>query len=245
MPTRLYLICLLSALPACATSLIFDISSAGNQIPQNSSIVQNYGDRVTGTSIVDGTLTYGYGATGGFTPNVLVSYGPASVTSTNTVTGCPFNLIDTCLYLWDNDFGGLTNVIAQAADEQNNDYGRIELTFTADAGFSVSLLSLDLAGWLRTDRGVRSVEVFDGANTSLFLASNLTAPGVNSLTLTPNVSASLLRLVIDAGGLSGNNSQNVGLDNVVFSQTAGVPEPSTFAMLGAAIAGLGLLRRRR
>lgn len=237
----------LLVVPAYATKLTFDVrTGAGSQVSDNSSIVQNYGDRVTAVSMVDGTLTYGYGSDLGFTPNVLASYGPASVTSTNTVTACPFNLTDTCVYLWSTGFGNLTNVIAQAADTANNGYGQIIVTLTADAGFLVRLASFDLAGWLNTNRTVGSVTVRDVvANTTVFSLANVVASGATSTPVNVgNLTARVFEITINSSNLANGNGQNVGLDNLIFGQVSEVPEPSTVALMGGALALAGLLRRR-
>jgi hypothetical protein len=233
-----------AVMPLSATKLVFDITNT-SQIPDNSAVPQNYGDRVTATSMVSGALTFGYGSEGGFTPNVIASYGPATVTSNDTVTPCPFNATDSCVYTWGSDFGGLTNVIAQSADEQNaSAYGKLEVMLTADAGFLVTLSSFDLGGWLRTDRTVSSVRVVDGANNTLFSAAGLVAPGTGALTVNfgSPLSAQQLRILIDASNQLGNNGQNVGLDNIVFGQTS-VPEPSTLALAAGAFAVLVARRR--
>ena len=56
----------------------------------------------------------------------------------------------------------------------------------------------------------------------------------------PAVSATELTLRVDTTGLGGR-SDNVGIDNIVFSQ---VPEPSTSVLLSLGLLGLGYAGRR-
>ena len=246
----------MAAIPASATRLTFDISTTNNslQIVDNSSVTQNYGDRVAALSVADGGLTFSYGAEGGFTPNVVASYGPASLTANNTVTPCPFSTLDTCVYLYGANFGDLVNVIAQSYDIMGTPpgYGLVTVTLTADPGFLVQLSSFNLAGWLQSNYTVRSVSVFDVVNsTTLFSSASqavLGAGGTHTTLDTTNfggvLSARTLQIVIDASNVTGNNGQNVGLDNVVFSQISTAPEPSSVALLGGGLL-LGLLRLGR
>jgi hypothetical protein len=236
---------LLSALwiiPAGATVLTFDI--AGQAL--NDAIPQAYGDRVTATTMG----SFSYGAAGGFTPNVVVSYGPSDPAG-QSGGNCLFNA-SACVYTWDNNFADLTNVVAQAAGSGPS-VGILELMFVADPGFLVNLASLNLGGWKHGDNTypatypINSVSVYDAANLLVYSSGSQSVP-VNDpghLTIAPNVSGQSLRLVIDASNLSAAQAQNVGLDNVQFSQIASaVPEPAAFLLTGAGLAALFLARRR-
>jgi hypothetical protein len=94
---------------------------------------------------------------------------------------------------------------------------------------------------------INSVKVLDGANHTLFSQSSVpvqgdaSPPSHTTFTFPPLV-ASTLSIRIDASNLTADfGAEDVGLDNVHFSQ---VPEPSTamLAMIGGF--GAGLIARR-
>lgn len=226
---------------ASASVLTFDFTPTP---ALNSQIDSTYGDRVTAATMGG----FSYGAAGGFTPNVELSYGPASG---NFPGGCPFDA-NGCVYFWDNDFGDLTNVAAQSAQSGAN-YGLLELLFTTDAGFQVNLDSFDLGGW-PSNGGVgrpasftiNSVAVFDAGNNVLFSQNNVVVPVTagGRVSFSPNVSGSSLRLVIDAGNLTAGNGANIGIDNVQFSQTD-MPEPATSALIALGLGAVAIRKFRR
>jgi len=100
-----------------ASVLTFDIDPISNFL----NIDQDYGDNITATTIGG----FSYGADEGFTPNVNVSYG------------------DSDPALWTTGYGDLTNVLFEDADNS----GILEITFTADPGYAVSLHGFELASF--------------------------------------------------------------------------------------------------
>lgn len=219
------LILALFASPGLATVLTFDILP---QPANNDPIDQNYGDRVT-AAVMGG---FSYGIAGGFTPNVVASYGPTGPGPTDYV------------YFWDQDFGDLTNVIAQFSGSAN--YGIILLTLTADPGFVVMLDAFDLAGWNRSDRTINSVQVQDGLGNTLFSQNNVLVLGAGPAHTSfagLNLSAATLVIRIDASNLPGGNGLNVGIDNIRFSQN--IPEPATTILLGSALSLLYVIKRAK
>lgn len=190
---------------------------------------QAYGDRVTAASDAAGS----YGLFGsGFTPNVVVEYSDG---------GGPINNAN----IWPNGFGDLLGVLFNNADGDD----RLTVTFTADPGFLVQLHSFDMAGWLNADYTIAGVRVNDGT-VDLFSQSNVFVRGSASqsprhtsfLFATP-LEAQVIQIYIDLTGL-GAVSDNIGVDNIAFSQVGeAVPEPAT--LFRAAAAGLLLIARRR
>lgn len=222
---------LLTASAAGATVLTFDIDNT--KPTQSLTMSQAYGDRVSAP--VQGNATYGVGAEG-FTPNVLVTYAvpPAST-----------------LIRWNSDYGDLTNVLENEVDGSSY----IDVIFTADPGYSVTLFGFDLAGWYRTDYNLPGgVQVTSGADT-LFSQSNVLVQGNGlgpkhtSFDFGAGLTGQSLALRINLAGL-GNNSDNIGIDNIRFGQSApaGVPEPGVWALMILGMAGAGSalrLQRRR
>ncbi len=200
---------------AGASVLIFDISGFND----GDFLDENYGDRVTTTT--SGNFTYG--STGGFTPNVEVAYNGADDLS-----------------LWTTGYNELTNV-AYFEPESGAGYS---ITFTADPGYFVSLLSFNL-GNFGVSVTLPNLQVQNQLGDILFnqddVVLNSSSGSSSFFDLGTSATGAELTLFIDTTGLGGN-SDNVGIDNIVFSQVA-VPEPSSVLL---AILGMSacFLRRR-
>jgi hypothetical protein len=245
---------------------------AGYGYPEGFGVPQDYGDRITAAqtpaSPGPSDVIYRFGVDEGLTPNVTVSYGPFSI-----FTGGP--------QLWREGYGDLNGVLFQASEGTiGNDYDVLDIVLTADAGFDVVLHSADLAGF--GDYTVSAVEVWPGVpfpfltpdpNQRLFAQSNVSAPANGRTSIDfGDVQNQVIWLRIDASNL-GDESVNVGIDNIVFSQVVnesnteevdleeieaallqqpevvpGVPEPSSLLvwLVGAGVAALphGLRRSR-
>lgn len=186
-----FLLCLftVAGLPARATVLVFENTSGFNL---GVLFPGNYGDRVTAVS-QDG---FRYLMTGGPTPNIEASY--------VNVAG------------WPSGYGNLTNIIYVRSP------GPLELTLTADPGFEVLLHGFDLGAWLNTNRVIRSVQVLDLGGAVLFGQDNVQVNGLqgthSSLSFAAPLQARVLRIRIDSGNL-GTSLENIGIDNVHYSQT--------------------------
>jgi len=181
--------------PARATVLTFDPVAMNFE-----RVNQDYGDRVT-MSPQDG-LSYGTG--GGFTPNVLVDYGilPEAIPS-----------------YWTVGYGDLTNVLF----EDQDGYGYLEVTLTADSGWDVFLYGFDMAAYANVSP-VNSVSVRDGVGNVLFSEGNVAIPasGHLSFAFAPVLQAHVLIVAIDAHNL-GSLSDDIAIDNIAFGQTNALP----------------------
>lgn len=212
--------------------LTFDFGGVG--APTDGALIsQEYGDRVSATamaSVSQPGVIYNYGSAGGFTPNVVLAYADA--------------LVQTDLNFWTTGYNDLQNVIENEDDGENGYMVR----FKADAGFNVSLSSFDLGnfGGAVTLPGL---SIVDETNTVVWQMSNINVPGntVNGhLTFNPNVTGHILLLQVDTTGLGGS-SDNIGLDNLQFSQSlAAIPVPTpTASLAGSAMLGLVVLAKLR
>jgi hypothetical protein len=210
--------------PAAASSILtFNITGIAN----SQAINQAYGDRISGPSDAVGT----YGTTNGvYTPNVVLSYG---------ATGEQPNL-------WTTGYGDLTNIYFNDADGDTT----LTLSLLADAGFLVNLSSFDLGSFVTGGQTILGARVLNSATSAVLWSVGSTfVPKTTHVNLAPNVSANGLLLEINLTGL-GSVSDDIGIDNVTFSQSAlessPVPEPTTVVLLSAGLIGLASkLRRRR
>jgi hypothetical protein len=182
------------------TVLLFENSSG-----QSFGVIpQDYGDRVT-ASVQSG---YHYGGTAD-TPKIVVDYVAANG--------------------WPSNYGDLTNVAYPATSSSI-----LSVKLSADPGYRVALQSFDLAGWPSTDYTINSVQVRDGNGFVLFSQSNLLVEGDSvgprhtTLSFAPLI-APTLQVSIDATNITAAfGAENVGLDNLRFSQ---VPEPASVSLL--------------
>lgn len=216
---------------ARATVLTFDITetSNGGWVGNFTAAPQDYGDRVTAFSTTSGLNTYDYGSAEGPTPNIEVSYGP------------PVAAID----LWDNNYGDLNRVIFP----DNDGVGILEVTLTADPGYEVNLHGFDMGGWNRSDYTINLVEVVSGT-TTLFSSPNAAVAGAGpSHTvfdfMTP-LMAQTMTIRFDSANL-GSLSDNIGMDNIAFSQVEAAPHPipAALPLFVTALIGVVILAARK
>jgi len=196
---------------ASATTLTFDLTGGTSDAGV---MDQNYGDRVTSaTTDATGAGTYAVGAEGA-TPNVLVEY-----------------LAEDAL-TWRNDYTGLTNVFY--SDPASSDF--LGIRFTADTGFLVNLLSFDISSYFGAAPTIDGISVTaDGVSTSVSGAFTLSSTGPTSFA--PNVSGTTVELMLDFAS-AGSLGHDIGIDNVLFSQSAApIPLPAGAPLL---LAGLGV-----
>ena len=175
------------------TVLTFDPVSANAAV-----LPTTYGDRITTAS----KAGFIYGAAGGITPGITVSYGPDAAN----------------VRQWKDGYGDLHNVLF-AGDSAK---GILDITLSADLGSQVNLASLDLGGGANTDYTINSFSIFDGGSNVLFTQSNLKVEGDANGALHTHLDFSsihsrVLRIHIDASNL-GTNGDQIGVDNIQFSQ---------------------------
>jgi len=149
-----------------------------------------------------------------------------------------FNVANTSLEWWDADYNTLRGV-AFATGSDGNSHGRIDLKPLN--GMGVMLTHFDMGAYFNTSMGTH-ITISDMSGNVLYTYNG--SVGTSS----PNMPTSF-----DGGwfGKDGirieweNSAYNVGIDNVTYEMAGAVPEPGTYAMLGAGLAVLSLLARRR
>lgn len=212
-----------------ATTLTFDVLPATT----NRANPGNYGDRVTATNAdVDGSGisaagTYLVGSEGA-TGNVVVDF------------LAPDN------QLWTTGYNDLVNVYFGEPDGSV----LMGLKFTADSGFDVTLDAFDIGNFggavvlNAIDILVDGLSVFSQANVALNASSGAHLSFDNL-----GLSGSMIELRVDTSGLGGA-SDNIGLDNVLFSQSRSdppppIPLPGGLPLIAGALGLLGIVRRMR
>lgn len=217
----------LTAPSAEATILTFDPAA-----PNFTNVDQSYGDRITSTS--QGGFLYGVGSEG-FTPNVVVGYGPAGADPARWTTG----------------YGDLVNILFKDADS----FPVLEIDLVADAGFVVRLFDFDMAAYnpaFSSPPSIRSLQILDmdDGGAVLFGQSDVAISETTHTTFqfqSPLTSRSL-RIRFDSGNLGGL-SDDIGIDNIRFGQAeavAAVPEPAGLTLAGLALTlTIGRHPRRR
>jgi hypothetical protein len=145
------------------------------------------------------------------------------------------------LLYWGTDYGDLLGVAWGGIDVIS---GASQIIFTPAAGYTITLIGLDIAGWPDTDRPTIS-KLYDSSFTEIASTGAFDAPGIGHLPLTCfGTFCTRPGLVLEWGP----DGYNVGVDNVTFdvTRTGVIPEPASWTLM---IGGFGLvgaaLRRRR
>ncbi|MBN2512483.1 MAG: hypothetical protein JXB18_06055 [Sedimentisphaerales bacterium] len=187
-----------------AAVLTFDISG----LPNGYIISNDYGDRVSCSQIGN----FHYGLESGVTPNITVTYA-----GDHTWSAFPT--------FWTTGYNDLYNVIE---NESDGDTG-YQVIFQADPNVIVQLKSFDVGNW-GGQLNVPEIRVTNSDGTILFQTTNVTLPASSvkqhvHFDMPPDVRGTKLILRVDTTNLGGA-SDNIGLDNICFSQDPPVPRPS-------------------
>ncbi len=195
---------------AQTTTLTFDGVSS-------SALHTGYGDYVDGPAA--GGFTYT--GSGGFTPHVTVAFG-----SDNGATGQG-------MFTWSTGYNDLVNVVYGAINGGSDPAGFAELavTMSADPGHLAILESFDVGNW-GVAVNLPYVRVVDETGAILFEELNVdlnanTSPDEKNYILSPAPQGQILTLQISVAGL-GNIADNVGIDNLTFSEM-----PAAGSLLGS------------
>lgn len=235
--------------PGQATVLRFDQAFDGTRIVPTSSsgvLPPGYGDRAAGPVVAGPGGSFTYDEEGeGYTPAVVVDLFATAATPA-----------DPRVRLWADGYGSLHNVLF---GEGPGIGGAAELfvRLTADAGFEVGLHGFDLAAWGGSDLTIRAIEVWAGTallhrQTDVVVEGDANQGGFTSIAFTALGSAPELLLRLDLGNLPVGTRDNIGLDNLRFSQTPPpmqpppqpVPAPPVGVLLAAALLAAWTAGRR-
>jgi len=221
------LLALLVQLPgpsSASTILTFDVSGGATNFQ---AVPEDYGDRVTGTPQAGHAYLLPDDGLGP-TPNVVADYGtPGELPA-----------------LWTNGYGDLANVYYNDQDGDTT----LTLTLTADPGIHAVLQGFDLASYSAAGQTLPGFSVLDGGGATLFaqgptpVAGSSNGGHVHIDLVSEGIAANVVALVIDLTGL-GTVSDNIGIDNVAFSQV--VPEPGTGLLMSLGVLALAAFRTRR
>lgn len=219
-----FALCLFSAAVFFSANVSADVilSFDQNGISNFATIDQNYGDRVVSSPDANGNAYDLVLTTEFLTPNVEVEYSAG----------------DSGMALWTTGYGSLNNVLFADGFAPE-----LKITLEADPGYEVGLSGFDL-GIFGGQLTVPGIEVLDGSENVLWSVGSTTIAGQDSFD-TSGIFAESLSIVIDLDGLGGG-ADNVGIDNIQFSQRSGiaVPEPASASIILLGLIGLASRRKR-
>ena len=154
--------------------------------------------------------------------------------------GTPF---EGFLKYWDDNYGDLQGIVWGGGGQSGY---RSEITFTALAGYEISLVSFDVATYQnRSATSPFTIANLGGGTTILDEDVDTNWPTHTHVSLNSAYFTDGIRLTW------GPDGYDVGLDNIVFDVRAvsdpgaGIPEPGAWALMIMGFAGAGAMLRRR
>ena len=211
--TAVTALALCAPLTAHATVLTFDL----NPDVSNGQAPGNYGDNVSdATTDVDGTGaaaagSYTIGAEGA-TPNVTIDYAFPTASGGEEL-------------VWTDDYSDLTNILYVEPDGLEG----FAFELTADVGYQVELSSFTLGnyGSAVTFEMIAFVDFAPAWNVLDYMLGDFNSP---SQVVTPTnenagpdfgdpLKGSVITVYLDFTGVPAGNTDNIGLDNITFSQS--------------------------
>lgn len=206
-----------AVLPLRATTLSFEPADAFRESPAGT-LPGRYGQQVAGAD-QDG---FAYGAAGGFTPEVRLSFGTRRLETDRP--GAPGNFgLRVIEGGWNHPRTGAALVVLQA-DNAGDQHLIVRLRGSDTA--RVLLRGFDLVGRGGAAATVPAIAVDDLQLTTLFLTNDVRVPATGAMTLRfdPPLAAAELAIRIQLG----RTPPPVGLDNVEFGQEEVAPGVWTF-----------------
>jgi hypothetical protein len=229
MKMRVLISCLaMLVLASVAPATILNFQIDGGNGARLDTVLTNYGDHATNTTMVDGSYTYHYDLGNGWTTNITLGY---------TLGSNAAQMQD----YQDGSWPWVAYLLGTGGTPRS-----YFLTFTPDSGFGVKINSWQMFGYSSGSGGTTSWKLHqDSALGTIFDSGTGIAYGdtyANRTTFTTAGSnymgTVVMELIQTAGGAGG-----YGLDNLNFDQAvAAIPEPASTALL--ALAGFGLLACR-
>lgn len=151
-------------------------------------------------------------------------------------------VVDARLSWWNANYSNLTGV---AWGGSNDSSGTAEIFLDPAPGMQVTLRGFQLGAWQNTNRNTY-IRILDGSGDVLAAGGPL-GTAASKITISGSLASTFDFSLASEEGIRiqwGPSAFNVGIDNIRFSVTP-IPEPGTWALMGAGLALLGVAGRRR
>lgn len=191
-----------------------------------------------------GTVTFQNTGNGGAV--VPIFSGPALTQDAVLRSGFGNGSTIGALAFWTGDYSGGAAVYGGGST-----LGQVaEYALSTSVGSPLAFTAASFGGWPNTARFIR-VRLYDAGFTQLF-EQILAVPTASQQVLnfgSVTTNSGTLRMqwteVTAAGVAAGRGAFDVGFSSLSYTTTAVIPEPSTYALVAAGLAGVGAVARRR